>query len=137
MGPEKVPVFFNQLPGGTGLGVYGFLSNQIRDKFQKKDYGSRNYEVYGTRTPPEYNVTKILVPSYIIYGVGDWTTTRRDALNLFRKLPEEARLGIYGVTKIAFNHIDFIFGREAKPIVYDHVLEVIRKFDKRKAFLGS
>lgn len=143
-------MFFNQLPGGTGLKVYEFLSHQIRNRFQKKDYGWRNYEFYGRITPPEYNVTNIQVPSYIIYGIGDWTTTRRvsketiqeklcivnfffqDALNLFRELPEEAKLGIHGVTKIAFNHIDFIFGREAKPLVYDHVLEVIRKFDKRK-----
>lgn len=147
---EKIPVFFNQLPGGTGLKVYGFLSNQIKDRFQKKDYGWRNFEFYGRLTPPEYNVTNIQVPSYIIYGVGDWTTTRRvsccfvnynrlvtlvfvqDAINLFNKLPEESRLGIYGVSKIAFNHIDFIFGREAKPLVYDHVLEVIKKFDRRK-----
>lgn len=74
---EKIPVFFNQLPGGTGLKVYGFLANQIKDRFQKKDFGWRNFEFYGRITPPEYNVTNIQVPSYIIYGVGDWTTTRR------------------------------------------------------------
>lgn len=74
---EKIPVFFNQLPGGTGLKVYGFLANQIKDRFQKKDYGWRNFEFYGRITPPEYNVTNVQVPSYIIYGVGDWTTTRR------------------------------------------------------------
>lgn len=73
---EKIPVFFNQLPGGTALRVYGFLARQIFDRFGKHDYGWRNYDIYGTKTPPDYNVTKIRVPSHIIYGAFDWATTK-------------------------------------------------------------
>lgn len=56
----------------------------------------------------------------------------QDALNLYRSLSDEARYGIYAVNKIQFNHIDFVFGREAKTLVYDHVLQLIKNFKPRK-----
>jgi hypothetical protein len=47
-------------------------------KFQKFDYGRRkNLEVYGQEEPPEYDLGKVKVPAYLLYGKNDIYTTER------------------------------------------------------------
>lgn len=84
-----IPVFFNQLPGGTALRVYNQIVQQINNKFSKYDYGSQNLKIYGQVAPPIYDISKIRVPCYIVYSAGDWATTKevqRGWLFLFEDL---------------------------------------------------
>lgn len=42
-------------------------------KFLQYDYGTaENIKRYGAPTPPEYNITKIQVPIYMMSSVNDW-----------------------------------------------------------------
>jgi lysosomal acid lipase/cholesteryl ester hydrolase len=42
------------------------------DSFLHFDYGSaENLKRYGTTYPPEYNLTKVTVPVYLVYGDND------------------------------------------------------------------
>lgn len=72
-----VPVFFNQLPGGTALRVFNQIAQQVTGQFSKYDYGNENINIYGQRSPPEYNISKIEVPVYLAYSAGDWATTKK------------------------------------------------------------
>jgi len=73
-----VPVYFNQLPGGTSLKTLTFLRESTRGNFRKYDYGpGKNQYLYGTREPPEYDIKKITVPIFIIYARNDWATTKQ------------------------------------------------------------
>ncbi|CAG9762365.1 unnamed protein product [Ceutorhynchus assimilis] len=127
--PETVPVYFNQLPGGTSLKTLTFLRESTRGNFRKYDYGpGKNTFLYGSRTPPEYDIKKIKVPIFIIYARGDWATTKEDALYLYKQLPESIRAGIYGVEKLNFNHNDFFFGKNADELVTKPVMQIIEKF---------
>lgn len=49
----------------------------------------------------------------------------QDAWNLYYKLPEHIRHGIYEVKTVHFNHIDFIFGKYAREFVYDYIVEIL------------
>lgn len=72
-----VPVFFNQLPGGGSLKVFNHIAQQISGQFAKYDYGKENINIYGQSTPPEYNISKIEVPFYLVYSTADWATTKK------------------------------------------------------------
>lgn len=112
----------------------------------KYNYGEKNLEVYNSLVPPTYEIEHLKVPTYLIYSIGDWATTKKvifyyvfrsmysichnnlqDAWNLYHKIPKDYRHGIHEIKLKDFNHIDFIFGRYAKKTVYDHVLEVLDK----------
>ncbi|RZC40421.1 hypothetical protein BDFB_013020, partial [Asbolus verrucosus] len=74
--PETIPVFFNQLPGGTSLKTLIYLSDAVRGRFRKFDYGGRNMMLYGNSTPPDYNISRIEVPVFIFYASHDWATSK-------------------------------------------------------------
>lgn len=70
-------MYFNQLPGGTSLKTLTFLRESTRGNFRKYDYGpGKNTFLYGSKTPPEYDIKKIKVPIFIIYARSDWATTK-------------------------------------------------------------
>ena len=48
-------------------------------------------------------------------------------LKLYDKLPENIRLGIYRVPDRKFNHIDFLWARDVKRLLYDHLVEQLDK----------
>ena len=39
------------------------------------DYEAKNVEHYGDYTPPEYDVTKVKVPTVLVQGTQDWLAT--------------------------------------------------------------
>ncbi|XP_045479565.1 lipase member K-like [Harmonia axyridis] len=126
IGPENVPIFFHQLPGGTSLKVGKHSADLVLGNFRHYDHGyAENIKRYGTAKPPIYDIKKIETPIYIVYSTADWATTEQDALNLYNKLPKVARHGIRKISEKNFNHIDFIFTRAAKKLVYDDLLNVI------------
>ncbi|XP_044749809.1 uncharacterized protein LOC123310406 [Coccinella septempunctata] len=128
MRPELVPVFFHQLPGGTSMKIGNHAADIVLGNFRHYDHGPKeNLWRYGTERPPIYNIKKIEIPIYIVYSTGDWATSEKDALNLYSKLPKVARHGIRRISERNFNHIDFLFAKEAKNIVYDDLLDVMRK----------
>ncbi|XP_048526593.1 lipase 3 [Dendroctonus ponderosae] len=133
--PETLPVYFNQLPGGTSLKTLTFLRESTKGNFRKYDYGpGKNRFLYGSKTPPDYDISKITVPIFLIYARSDWATTKQDALELYKQLPQAIRAGIYGVEKLNFNHNDFFFGRNADELVNKPLMEIIDKFlAKRRA----
>lgn len=48
----------------------------VQDNFRRFDYGTKkNLKVYGRKTPPKYDVSKIRAQFFIMYAVNDWTCT--------------------------------------------------------------
>ncbi|KAF2898467.1 hypothetical protein ILUMI_07707 [Ignelater luminosus] len=131
MGPDMIPIYFKQLPAGTSLKVTRHAGDMVLNNFRKYDHGINNMKVYGTYLPPIYDVSKIEVPVFIMYAVNDWTCTKRDSLVLYRKLPKKAKVyGIHEITEPNFNHIDFLFGKNVKSLVYDNILALIEKLNQ-------
>jgi len=52
--------------------VIHYGQNILRCGFHKFDYGAReNLRKYGSPEPPQYDLSKVQVPTYIFYGDGD------------------------------------------------------------------
>ncbi|CAH1371140.1 hypothetical protein MTP99_012629 [Tenebrio molitor] len=137
LSPEIIPVYFNQLPGGTALRILNHAADLVLGNFRKYNFVDDNFRYYGTSTPPIYDIKKIQVPVYLVYSTQDWATTEPDALNLWHQLPEEVRLGMRRVDVPNFNHIDFVYGRHAREIVYDDLVQVLNKFVNSYPFVIS
>ncbi|KAK9870872.1 hypothetical protein WA026_009830 [Henosepilachna vigintioctopunctata] len=136
MAPETIPVYFNQLPGGTSLKTLTYVTEAAKGKFLKYDYGrGRNMIKYGSPDPPEYNITNIKVPIVIYYARNDWATPKKDAINLYKTLPKKIRYGLYEVAAENFNHFDFLFGRNVKNLLYDHLLKLLERVSQSNILL--
>ena len=42
------------------------------EKFCAFDYGDENQDIYGQDTPPEYDLSKVTVPTALYWGDNDW-----------------------------------------------------------------
>jgi lysosomal acid lipase/cholesteryl ester hydrolase len=72
---EIIPVYFNQLPGGTALRILNHAADLVLGNFRKYNFVDDNFRYYGTSTPPIYDIKKIQVPVYLVYSTQDWATT--------------------------------------------------------------
>lgn len=97
-------------------------------KLSEFDYGPKtNLGVYGARIPPEYNLSLITAPVALLFSNGDAHISAEDVLQLRLKLTNV--VASYRIEKHLFNHMDFIWGSEAKEEVFDFVLEILDHLD--------
>ncbi|XP_065215517.1 lipase 3-like [Planococcus citri] len=97
-------------------------------KFMQFDYGPKtNIMVYGTRTPPEYNLSQVTAPVALLYSDGDVHIASQDVSLLQTQLPNV--VASYRIDKHLFNHMDFIWGGDARETVYDFILEIFNHLD--------
>jgi hypothetical protein len=71
--------FFGHFPSIAALNdLIHFSQLHNSGKFQKFDYGRRkNFEVYGQDEPPEYDLGRVKVPTYLLYGKNDVFTSKK------------------------------------------------------------
>ena len=82
--------------------------------------------VFSQATPPDYNVTELTVPTALYYGGHDWIADPTDVSQLIPL--------IKGVLQAAreikpYEHLDFTFGLDAKQVVYDEIINDMRKME--------
>ncbi|XP_039293235.1 lipase 1-like [Nilaparvata lugens] len=82
------------------------IYNYLR-KFHRFDYGrERNLKVWGSETPPLYNLSKVRAPVIIYYSSGD-VILEQDEEIFAKGLPNLVHLA--KIPSVAFNHMDFCF----------------------------
>jgi len=50
----------------------------------------------------------------------------QDVLQLYKQLPNP--IGSFRVPLTQFNHLDFMWGKDARTLVYDYVIELMTKY---------
>lgn len=98
-------------------------------RFPQYDYGVKgNLFTYNRSAPPQYNLKNCTVPVAIIYSDKDTLTFTRDILRLPHELPNVIEMR--RVEDDTFNHIDFVWAKDAKEIVYDHIVDLMKMEDE-------
>lgn len=82
--------------------------------------------MYGSTQPPKYDLEKIKVPIIIFYSENDFLTDPADVKKLIDRLSNVRETRKIEYSK--FNHIDYLWGRDAKTLLYNAVLKVLKKF---------
>ena len=98
------------------------------ESFRKFDYGtSKNLKIYGSTQPPKYCLERVKVPVAVFYSENDFLTHPTDVQRLVENMPNVALKHKIEYSK--FNHIDYLWGRDVKTLLYDHITEFIKKYD--------
>ncbi|XP_014258371.1 lipase 3-like [Cimex lectularius] len=122
-----VPVIAENSPSGASTKQFihfGQLENN-GGKFQMFDYGSDNKRQYGTNKPPDYPLHKITTPVILHYSENDWLAGVDDVEKLFKSLPNVRK---YEVPYAYFNHLDFLWAIDVKPLLYDLVIKTLDEY---------
>ncbi|KAL0116201.1 hypothetical protein PUN28_011209 [Cardiocondyla obscurior] len=125
---SMLPLIFGHSPAGASVKQLFHFSQLITSgSFRKFDYGTKtNLALYGSAQPPKYTLERVKIPVAIFYSENDFITHRTDVQKLVDNLPN-----VIHTEKIAyekFNHIDYLWGRDAKTILYNSIAAVLKRF---------
>ncbi|KAG6459451.1 lipase 3 [Manduca sexta] len=126
-----MPVIFGHSPAGSSVRQFVHYGQGIADKgFRRFDHGSRmaNRKAYGSRRPPNYDLSKVTAPVFLHYSFNDPLAEVQDVERLFRELGRP--VGKFLVPLPAFNHIDYIWAINAKELIYDRVINLVRAVER-------
>jgi lysosomal acid lipase/cholesteryl ester hydrolase len=123
----RIPVYYSHTPAGTSVkNVVHYAKAMKSGKFRKYDYGTEgNLKAYGTREPPNYNTSELSVPTALFSGGHDWLADPDDVARLVPQIKDT----VFNHTNISYyEHLDFIWGLDARYKVYDPIIEMTKKF---------
>lgn len=118
------PMIFGHVPAGASTKTLAHYAQEMKNKghFQQFDYGSDgNRKLYGKDTPPVYPIENITLRIALLSGDDDWLSSVKDAKNLYLHLTNPIEHSIIH----DFNHLDFLFAKNAPEKVYKKVLELL------------
>jgi lysosomal acid lipase/cholesteryl ester hydrolase len=120
-----LPVYMAHLMAGTSTKSLNHYAQIIRSgKFREFDYGHvKNMEHYGQSEPPDYNVKNIIAPISLQYGRGDLIVSPEGVQHLSDQLPH--LVAMVQAQPPNFNHIDFVLANDARPLIFDHILNLM------------
>ncbi|KYQ54206.1 Lipase 3 [Trachymyrmex zeteki] len=125
---SMLPLIFGHCPAGSSVKQFLHFGQLISSgSFQKFDYGTRaNLTLYGSTRPPKYTLERVKVPVAIFYSENDFINHHTNVQKLADNLPN-----VIQTEKIAyekFNHTDYLWGRDARIILYNNIVTVLKKF---------
>ncbi|XP_050521663.1 gastric triacylglycerol lipase-like [Daktulosphaira vitifoliae] len=110
-------------PQPTAVKVLFHVYQHIRsDHFCKYDYGPiQNIKYYNSTVPPDYDLTKIIVPSYILHSKIDSTATPEDIKWLVNQLPNVKKTRF--IKEARHSHLGIIINSEANKITNNFMVQ--------------
>ncbi|KAF2901737.1 hypothetical protein ILUMI_04465 [Ignelater luminosus] len=124
--PETYPVTLLQLLETTSVKTVTHISQLLKsEEFQQFDYGEEgNLKKYRSEKPPQYDLSKLRVPIYLIRSDNDNLSTKSGIERFNASIPERVKpYDIYVVNYKKFNHIDFVFSKDVVPLLYNHLIQ--------------
>jgi len=121
-----LPVIVGHTPAGTSSRtVLHFAQGVQSGRFREFDFGDeqRNIDEYGVASPPEYSLQHVTCPVLLYWGENDWLTQPEDVAYIAGQLP--GLIASHRVPYDSWNHLDFLWGKEADSLLYRPVMEVM------------
>ncbi|KAI5638517.1 alpha/beta hydrolase fold domain-containing protein [Phthorimaea operculella] len=125
----QMPVIFGHYPSTLSIKQLIHFGQLVKSgKFRRYDYGlDRNMAVYGSEQPPDYPLANITTPVALFYSrANDWASVYEDVLILKNNLQNVVEF--YEVPFDKWAHLDYIWAKDVKALVYDKLLELIQKY---------
>jgi len=123
-----LPTILENTPAGASVNQIAHYAHGINSgKFRQFDHGLvENLFRYGSLFPPEYNLKFITAPVFLHYSDNDWMAAVKDVDELSGKLGNLVMKN--KVPDPKFNHLDFLFAKEADILLYNYVIELIKHY---------
>lgn len=99
------------------------------DRFCLYNYGAvKNLKVYRSLRPPTYRLDRVYAPVALHYGRNDLLASVEDVLKLGSELPN--LFGLFPAPHPRFNHIDFLFAKNVRQLVYEKIITLMRTAER-------
>ncbi|CAG5025864.1 unnamed protein product [Parnassius apollo] len=123
-----LPVILGHTPAGASVRQFAHYGQSIDDKgFRRYDHGVlKNLRVYRSIKPPNYDLSNIVAPVFLHYSDKDPLAHVNDVDRLFVELGAGIKIR---VPMTSFSHLDFIWGIDAKTLLYERVINLMRAVD--------
>lgn len=123
----NLPVIYAHLPSGASTKQLVHYGQEIvSGEFQKFDYGDKkNMQMYNSKVPPKYHMEKVTSPVALFYSMQDWFSNITDVNVLRKTLPNV--IDAYLVPDKKFNHLDFIYAKDLKTLIFSRLSELLSK----------
>ncbi|KAL1451128.1 hypothetical protein WDU94_003418 [Cyamophila willieti] len=123
---KMIPVLTAYVPSGSSPKCVEHLFQLRKGQFRQFDYGSArgNLAHYKQTEPPVYNLSLIQVPVSLYYGEKDTRVSKESMPAQAQALPNVVRSCVIP----GFTHVDFIIASNARQLLYDPILEDLRKY---------
>ncbi|EDW64196.1 lipase 3 isoform X1 [Drosophila virilis] len=124
-----LPVVVGHAPAGASTKqMQHFAQVRRSGDFRQFDYGwLRNHWHYNSINPPAYKLESVKAKVALYYSQNDWLAQPTDVEALRRRLPNV--VSHYLVDYPEFNHLDFIWGVDARELLWDRMLQNMRSHD--------
>ncbi|KAJ8734583.1 hypothetical protein PYW08_013833 [Mythimna loreyi] len=125
---KDLSVAMSHVFSGTSIkNIAHFAQLVLSKNFQRYNEGIEgNIKRYGTRKPPQYDVTRVSSPVVLISGQSDSLSSLKDVDILVSKLPNLVEN--YVVPRSYWSHHNHIWGSNAPELVYSKVLDYLNKY---------
>ncbi|CAH1109298.1 unnamed protein product [Psylliodes chrysocephalus] len=126
--PVQSFLFDDSIPIGI---IDHFAAIGRAKSFIQKDYGTeKNMEIYGSKTPPVYDLSKIVVPVAFFLGKQDYLADPADAIYIYGNITNDnAQCGYTFIKRDKWNHGDFIWAKDMVELMVKPVMEKINQFE--------
>jgi len=127
--PENLAIVVAHEPSGTSSrNLHHFGQCVTSGVFRAYRFRTEeeNMATYGLVEPPRYDLEMVTCPVMLYWGDSDWLAQPRGVATIAAQLPtlvESVRVDHGG-----FNHLDFLWGKDSVPLLYNQLLEVISHF---------
>ncbi|CAG7829506.1 unnamed protein product [Allacma fusca] len=120
--PSILPLMLGGTPSSVSVKMLGQWYQWINSgKFTHYDYGRvGNLKRYNSPSPPAYDLTKVNVKTVNIWAENDWLSVPSDVRSVVMELPNV--IANVRIDMDTFNHLDFIYAKDADRLVYDKIL---------------
>ena len=131
MGPSnnlnqtRLQVYVSETPAGTSNPNLDHWAQGVRrNKFQAYDWGTDENQIrYGQRNPPEYDLSKFVLPVALFYGDNDYLADPEDVQQLIEQLPPSKI--VYQNRQPDYAHCDFVWAPNAAQRIYPQVVQLL------------
>ncbi|XP_063366260.1 lipase 3-like [Cydia amplana] len=127
--PEIQTRLVQHAPAGSSIQNLAWYGQSIHSlKFSKFDFGRlKNLQLYGTSTPPKYNIGASKSPAVIFHGDGDHAVDTKDVDWAVKQLPKV--LEFYVVKNPQWNHLDMCYSRYWKHDIFVPMRKYLNQYD--------
>ena len=115
-------------PAGTSTNTVIHYAQGVNSKtFAHFDFGTEgNVGHYGQEMPPEFRVDALTIPVASYWSQNDWLAQPQDVLRYLTDLPQS--YSVYEVPLDLWNHLDYLWGIDAKTLLYPEVIKNMDEF---------
>lgn len=130
----RVDAYLSHMPSGTSVKNIAHWGQEVLSgRFAHFDHGILGNQMrYKSSRPPAYELANIRSKSLVLFTAeNDWLASPKDVARLKHDLANPPYLTV-NVTEFvpAWNHLDFLYGKDCGRLVNTRIVDVFHQFDK-------